>query len=95
MTENTARFTKNLDWRGDARLFELSYPVNYGEGKTNFVAVSAVDDIYSGPETYIFPTKEDGEVLDWCELNGSYRGGLDHKQALNDAGYEVKEMKND
>ena len=40
-------------------------------------------------ETYIFPADEDGNVLDWGELEGSYRGGMDHEEALHNAGYEI------
>jgi len=49
----------------------------------------------SGPETYIFPAKKSGdifEVADWGELNGSYRGGFDHAEALKGAGYEVRSV---
>lgn len=93
MTENTARFLKNLNMKGDAKLFELSSPVEYDEAEeTKFVVVSAVIAMYSGAETYIFPANEEGEILDWGELDGSFRGGLDHEQALSNAGYEVKEL---
>lgn len=89
---------KNKNWQGDARLYKLSEPIPYGdclwddeaeEQKTEFVVVSANTVMYSGPETYIFPTNEDGEVLSWLELSGSFRGGLDHAKALKGAGYEV------
>lgn len=32
---------------------------------------------------------EQGEILNWSELEGSYHGGLDHERALERAGYEV------
>lgn len=53
------------------------------------VVVSAADVPYSGPETFIFGANEKGEISDWGELPGSYRGGLDHEQALRNAGYTV------
>ncbi|ASZ73371.1 hypothetical protein SEA_LUCKYBARNES_54 [Brevibacterium phage LuckyBarnes] len=53
------------------------------------VIVSAADVPFSGPETYIFPGTADGEVTDYGELEGSYRGGLDHEEALRGMGYEV------
>ena len=53
------------------------------------VVVSAVYAMFSGPETYIFPGTADGEITDWGELEGSYRGGLDHEEALRGMGYEV------
>ena len=40
-------------------------------------------------ETYIFPADINGEITDFGELPGSYRGGLDHTVALKRAGYEV------
>lgn len=52
------------------------------------VVVSAVISRITGPETYIFGADEDGAIVDWAELPGSYRGGLDHAQALSK--YEIK-----
>ena len=52
------------------------------------VVVSATVASYSGPETYIFGADEAGEVAAWGELPGSYRGGLDHEEALRGAGYD-------
>jgi hypothetical protein len=96
-----ATFIRNLDgWRGDARLYKLLEPIEYdkpyGENdppakKTSYVIVSAVVVMFSGSETYIFPADENGESLDMGELGGSYRGGLSHKLALSNAGYEVEE----
>jgi len=88
------------DWRGDARVFELSEPTEY-EGyngeyvpmKTSYIIVSAADVPYSGPETYIFPARKVGDVfepIDMMELEGSYRGGLDHAEALEGAGYAIE-----
>ena len=56
---------------------------------TDYVIVSAANVPFSGPETYIFPADENGEVIDWVELGGSFRGALDHEQALRNAGYTV------
>lgn len=87
----TAKLVKKVeDWRGDARLYKLSRPVKYGypvKRQTSYVVVSAVT-TYSDPETYIFPSNKKGEVLDGTELPGSFRGGLDHRKALQGAGYE-------
>lgn len=58
-------------------------------GVVPYVVVSAVNVPYSGPETYIFPADESGKVLSWLEMEGSYRGGLDHAEALKGAGYDV------
>jgi len=89
-----ATFIKNLDsFTGEAALYKLSEPAQYDKPskKTKFVAVSATNAKFSGPETYIFPANEDGEVIAWGEMNGSYRGGLDHVEALNGLGYQVAE----
>lgn len=60
----------------------------YATATTEHVVVSATTVPYTGAETYIFPS--DGrDVIDWSELSGSYRGGLDHERALDAAGYSV------
>ena len=85
---------KNDSFSGDARLYHLSAPVTYYDGdteqKSDYVVVSATMVPYSGPETYIFPADETGAILNWCELNGSFRGGLDHERALTEAGYAIE-----
>lgn len=82
---------------GDARLYELSEPVEYssydfetGEYDrldTPHVIVSGVGTMFSGEETYIFPANESGTVLDWGELPGSFQGYIDHAEALAGMGY--------
>ena len=91
----TATKVRELEgWRSHAILFRLSEPMEYGhyeddQGSTEYVIVSAVVADFSGPETYIFPAREDGTSISMSELNGSYRGGLDHREALAGAGYTV------
>lgn len=41
-------------------------------------------------ETYVFGSNRKGEVYDFDELPGSYRGGLDHERALWGLGYIIK-----
>jgi len=85
----TARFIKTVPGTGDARLYELSEPLEgYGD-KYTYVVVSATIAPYSGPETYIFGANKDGDVLDWGELEGSFQGALDHAEALSGAGYDI------
>jgi hypothetical protein len=91
-----AVFVKNLEgWKGDAKLYKMLPPLvstDYDDKSVEtheFVIVSAVVAMYSGPETYIFPATEEGEAKDYMELEGSFRGGLDHAEALRAAGYEV------
>ncbi|MHA2094583.1 MAG: hypothetical protein ACW98F_08140 [Candidatus Hodarchaeales archaeon] len=100
---NTATFIKRLnEWKSDARLYKLSSPISFTaweiddndndieiEISTNYVVVSAVVALFSGPETFIFPSDKDGNTLDMLELPGSSRGHLNHIKALNDAGYSV------
>jgi hypothetical protein len=84
----TARFIRRLaHWKSDARVYELSEPFNGFE----LVIVSAVDALFSGPETYIFgatvESLEENRAADYLELDGSFRGALDHERALRNAGY--------
>ncbi len=98
MSQKTATFVRFVEgWRGIAELYKLDPPMEWEdwgeEGKTQtreapYVIVSAVF-AYSGPETYIFPANSKGEVVSWGELEGSFRGELDIKQALLNAGYKV------
>lgn len=96
----TAKFVKDCEgFTGSAKLYELSEPIEYDKPwdeedttpakKTKFVVVSATHAMFSGAETYIFPANENGEVTDWGELEGSYRGGLSHAVALEGAGFSV------
>lgn len=64
--------------------------MEYGDDQlTDYVVVSAVDVPLGGPETYIFPAEVGGQIKSWVELDGSFKGGLDHETALADAGYTV------
>jgi hypothetical protein len=74
-------------------LYKLSKPIGYDDygrkGETSYVVVSAADAPFSGPETYIFASDAEGNVHSYNELDGSFRGSLDHAKALKGAGYEV------
>lgn len=73
-------------------LYKLDTPYKYDDesgAECDHVVVSAVFAMYSGPETYIFPADETGEVISWGELPGSYRGGLDHARAIRGFESEV------
>ena len=100
MAKEAIFIRKIIGWRGDARLYKLSEPTEYNKPwdddappakTTDYIIVSAAHTVDHGPETYIFPALEDGDVLDWGELDGSFRGGLDHKKALKAAGYILTE----
>lgn len=93
---NIATFIKPTGWGiGDMRLYRLNpahVETDYDgtERSIEWVVVSAVNVPSSGPETYIFESTPDGsDVVDWGELEGSYRGGMDHEAALAGMGYEV------
>jgi hypothetical protein len=83
--------------RGEMRLYKVSPPVRWGysydtnsyKNIAEYVVVSAADVPFSGPETYIFPASESGDILSWSELEGSFRGAWNHDKALLDAGYAV------
>lgn len=40
-------------------------------------------------ETYIFPATAAGDFVDMVELEGSFKGGMDHAEALSNIGYVV------
>ncbi len=89
---STATLIKKLESRGtgDMRLFLVTPPMSDYDGNTyRYVVVSATVVPFSGPETYIFGSDAEGEISNWLELDGSFRGGLNHEQALRGAGYEV------
>jgi hypothetical protein len=89
-TNGTATFVKQRNGQGDGRVYRVDPPIADYKGEAfDYVWVSAADVPFSGPETYIFGADENGEVLDWCELRGSFKGALDHEEALRGAGYEV------
>jgi len=98
MEEKKATFIKTLNgFTGDASLYRLSPKLKVEpswegdfEGEFEYVVVSATVAMFSGSETYIFPSDENGEVVDWGELEGSFRGALDHKEALAGAGYSLE-----
>lgn len=45
--------------------------------------------MFQGPETFLFPADGKGNITSWGELDGSFRGAIDHEQALRNAGYVV------
>lgn len=87
-----AIYIKTLpDFNGIAKLYKLSHPAYYDDGKeTNYVIVSAISNAWAY-ETYIFPADEQGAVLSWGELEGSERGTDNHVHVLANAGYTVED----
>ena len=81
--------TQESEVGADQRVYRLD-PPHVEDGETHdIVVVSAVYALFSGPETYIFPGTADGEITDFGELAGSFRGSIDHEEALRGMGYEV------
>lgn len=94
----TATFVKDVSasFRGTAKLFRLSPPLKEEDWdgeitEHEYVVVSGTHAMFSGPETYIFPSDSEGEVTQWGELNGSFRGDIDIERALRHAGYSTIE----
>ena len=83
------RQLRNAHWR----LYRLSEPIDDGEGgTTDYVIVSAkVVDIIYRPETYIFPARADGSVINFTDLPGSFDGAVDHDRAIREAGWTLVE----
>jgi hypothetical protein len=74
----------------ECRIYELSESVEYAPGKkTDFVIVTAINGVITGPETHIYPARFDGSVLDWAEMPGSFQGGMDCEEAIRRAGWQV------
>lgn len=88
---------KNLPkWKGDATLYRLDPPFNYEHQPEpiEYVVVSAVDLAHYGAEkeTYIFASDGSGLEINWEDLPGSFKGGMNHAKALSGLGegYEIQ-----
>lgn len=84
-SSKTATLIKNLSgFKGNAALYKLSHMI----AGHQYVIVSAAV-VCGYPETYIFRSNKNGEVVSWMEINGSQKGTLDHEKVLNDAGFKL------
>lgn len=94
---------KPAGWITDARLYRLEDPPFWaGKRRRGYVVVSGADlsetigvppehfdDLYLPRfETYIFRTSRKGCWIESRELEGSFRGEIDHDRALAGLGYE-------
>jgi hypothetical protein len=98
-----AKFVKDVSDKfvGSAIVVKLDPPMKYSsweevegehcsvEKDAVYVVVSAAITFDQGSETFIFPSDKEGNVTNWGELEGSFRGSLDHEKALNNAGYDL------
>lgn len=80
----------------DQRLYALDPPLkDWNDNEVRHVVVSATFVTGFGCETYIFGSDETAENINYCELNGSFKGRVDHAQALRNAGYTIVEPPHD
>lgn len=79
--------TTALGCRPKQTLWSLSEP----HGKHDHVVVSSIPFApdTGRSETLIFGATEYGGIVDFMDLDGSYRGGEDHEKALRGAGYDI------
>ena len=93
MTNKIATQIKDVSdqFRGRAAVFNVVPAMeDYDGNKWDHVVVSTAPAI-TGTETYIFPSDPEGNIVDWCELEGSMRGCDSWSDALNNAGYSLEE----
>ena len=83
MTNGTALFVRDVSdlFAGTAYLYLIP---GFGH-----IVASAAGTMDCGPEVYLFPSDENGHVLDWSELRGSQRGTLDIEAVMRDAGFTI------
>ncbi len=91
----TAKLIKTLNDKHykQQALYELSEPLkDFNEEKEfKFVVVSAINNEF-GIETYVFGADKDGNITDWGELPGSFKGSMDLVGALGEAGYAIENL---
>jgi hypothetical protein len=91
----TATFVRDVHNDGPAshKLWHVDPPIPDYEGNpTSYVITSAVNasGYDSGPETLIFAADADGNIKDFMDLEGSYRGELNHERAIREAGWKMQ-----
>lgn len=93
----TATPIKRVNYQpgGDQVVYKLDPPYVYDDEKAvtvEMVLVSGVNVTYSGPETFIFPYDPGSDDVSGGELDGSFRGDIDHEEALAGLGegYEIE-----
>ncbi len=92
------KFIKDISerFRGTAHLYQVEPPVEYIESEENskltpYVCASATMLPLGGPQVFIFPADENGELLDVGEIGGR-KGTLDIEQVMREwAGIADKE----
>ena len=91
MPEKTAKRLGEAagSWTGTAYVYELSEPTSYKETKTTkYVVASSMVPMFGLGETLVFPSKKNGEVLDWGDLAGQRKLGA-WDEVIEELGYKV------
>lgn len=85
--KKTAKFIKDVSekWAGTAYLYQMT-PAH----ETHKYCVVSQIIVLGMDETYIFGTNKNGKEVEWSELSGSFKGEMDHRKALEDAGYRIE-----
>ena len=64
-------------------LYKLSPPYNSNSSNIEYVVVSTAYALFGGPETAVFATDQDGNILNEHQLPGSFKGWHDDQDALH------------
>ena len=81
---NEAKFLKNVESEAQQAVYQMAPPLQGYE----YVVVSAAC-VFGESETYIFGSDAKGQIVNWSELDGSFKGQLSHETALSNAGYKI------
>ena len=73
----------NRSQGGCRALYELSEEVAYSTGRTRYVIADFAYTFDHGPETMVFPSDKDGNVLNWGELWVSYGDAVSDDLAVS------------
>jgi hypothetical protein len=85
MSDHYAVKIKNIN---DSQILWSVFPRISGH---KWIVTSAKNLPFTGPETYMFGADENGNIVDWSELEGSCRGTLEHKVCFQNIGYNIDE----
>lgn len=85
------RYSNDQVLGNEVEVVQILYKLNIPHQGHEFVIVSSVSFCidHKGPETLIFGANADGEIVDWCGLQGSERNTISHRQVLRNAGYNI------
>lgn len=84
-TNRTARKIKNVNDR------QILWEVLPRIDGYKYVITSVSNVQFTGPETFMFAADENGIIINWSELPGSYRGELNHNKCFENINYQIHE----